>query len=209
MGKVTDRITDVFKEELDLGDNDTDVLRYSLAVYSTTVIGYAAIILAAWPFGVVGLALISVVTASLFRIFSGGAHASVSRNCILGGAVIFTLLGILAKHLDASFSVLLLTTISAAIFAGMSVYKYAPADTPGKPITTKQQKSKLRRYSFIYLACWFMVAVLSFAGIFNIKGEYLFASALGILWQGFSLTPSGYCVVGVIDKLWKKISEVI
>ncbi|HWI54569.1 MAG TPA: accessory gene regulator B family protein, partial [Desulfobacteria bacterium] len=80
MGEVIDRITDVFKKELDLCDNDTDILRYSLAVYSTTVIGYAAIILAAWPFGVVGLALVSVISASVFRMFSGGAHASNSRN---------------------------------------------------------------------------------------------------------------------------------
>lgn len=203
MGKVIDKITNVFKEELDLCDNDTDVLRYSLAVYSTTIFGYAAIVLAAWPFGVVDLALVSVVTASLFRIFSGGAHASTSRNCILGGMVVFTLLGILTKHLEASFSLLLITTICAALFAVWSVYKYAPADTPGKPITTKQKKCKLRRHSFMYLVGWSIASFLYITG--DLNGKYLLASALGIIWQGFSLTPSGYRMVGFIDTLWKKL----
>lgn len=195
----------MFKEELNLEDDDTAVLKYSLTIYSTTIIGYTVIILAALPFGVVDTALASVITSSMLRIFSGGAHASVSRNCILGGGVIFTFLGLLAKLFFPSSSIVLWLIVSGTVvFAFWSVHRYAPADTPGKPIVTKQQKDKLRKYSFVFLVGWFAATLLCLMGLVNVSGKLLYASTLGIIWQGFTLTPSGYRLIDFVDRLWPK-----
>lgn len=205
MGRIIDKITEKFKEELGLGEDDTEVLNYSLTVYSTTVIGYGVIILAALPFGVVDTALASVITSSMLRIFSGGAHASVSRNCILGGGVIFTFLGLFAKLFVPTSSIMLwLTIFGAAGFAFWSVYRYAPADTPGKPITTKKAKDKLRKYSFMVLVGWVAAIFLCLMGFVNVSANLLYASTLGIIWQGFTLTHSGYRLVDSVDRLWPK-----
>lgn len=206
MGKIVDKISHIFQEELNLCENDVAVVNYSLTIYSTTIVGYLAIIAVAWPLGVLKTALVSAITASLLRVFSGGAHAANPRNCILGGAVIFNVLGLLVKYLTPTSAVSVwLFSIGVLAFTSWSVYMYAPADTPGKPINTKKQRNRLRRYSFIFLVGWSGILFLTLLGVIHINTEFLNASALGTLWQGFSLIPSGYNLIHWIDEILEKV----
>jgi accessory gene regulator B len=192
----------LLERELGLDENSTAVVKYSLTVYLTSIIGYIAIVLAAWPLGVVKPALASVITASLLRIFSGGAHASCSRNCVLAGAIIFPLLGLGAGYFTPSSIYLLYGMVTlAGLWAAWAVYRYAPADTPGKPISTVQQRNKLRRWSFGIIILWFLWAFSLLTGITGVTYKTLVASALGIMWQGFSLTPPGYYLVDRFDRM--------
>ncbi len=201
MGGTIDRITGIFVKELNLGENDKAIVKYSLTVYSTTVFGYLAIVLAAWPLGVVKLSLAAAVTGSLLRIFSGGAHASCSKNCILSGAVIFPVFGLTAKHAPGSVDIFYVIVGVVVLFVFWSVYSFAPADTPGKPITTKGQRNKLRRYSFGISVLWVVWVLCGYFEVIRITNEFLLASVLGFHWQGFSLTPAGYRFIAFVDTL--------
>lgn len=199
--KLIDRITSYFKNELSLDENQTAVVKYSLSVYLTTAIGYLALIVTAWPLGVLGNTLAAAITASLLRIFSGGAHASRPENCILMGALVFPVSGLAAKYF--SFGIMYFDNffiLITGIWTIWAVYRFAPADTPGKPLSTQKQRRVLRRWSFGIVICWTGWAVFASAGIFKFSLNILFASALGMVWQGFSLTPTGYGLVRRLDQ---------
>lgn len=202
IGKAIDQLTNIFVKELNLDDDSAAIVKYSLTIYSTSVLGYLAIFLAAWPLGTIKTAMVSVLTASALRIFSGGAHASCSRNCILSGAVIFPALGLMSKFLFPTEAIFLwVIVIVTIIYTSWAIYFFAPADTPGKPISTMKQRVQLRRWSFLFMIFWAAAALLILTGILNIATTTLFASALGLLWQGFSLTPSGYTFISMVDSL--------
>lgn len=189
--------------ELNLSDNDTAVVKYALHVLFSSVVSLIAIIAVAWALGVLKYALPAAFVAAGLRLLSGGAHSAKLLNCSLMGAVISPGIGLFAKYawsvlpqqfLPACIGVTFICTLT-------SVWLYAPADTPNKPITKPRQKRNLRVLSFLYLIIWFIWIFAALNSVIQIPQPVLLATSLGILWQAFSLAPAGYRFVKTVDNL--------
>ncbi|ADG83491.1 accessory gene regulator ArgB-like protein [Thermincola potens] len=203
MQEIVDRITRMFRDELALDEKQTAVVKYSLTIYLTTILGYLAIILTAWIAGVIKFALVAAVTASLVRIFTGGAHASSPGKCILFGAVVFPLIGIATKMFPVKdVYIIAVVALSTWITTILAIYRFAPAEVPGKPVSTVQQRHRLRLMAFAICVLWLVFSAFVIAGQLGITHGSLLASALGLGWQAFSLTPLGYKTVVKIDSIF-------
>lgn len=188
-----------------LSGRDADVLVFGLRLLITSITGYLTLIVLGIVLGLLNYVLAAALTASLLRVVSGGAHASSPLRCNLIGAGIFVLLGLLAKVSSRETGALFTAVPIIITLAGSGIiYRFAPAGTPGKPITSTVQRMYLKFASLGLLIVWGVCSVLlvTFAA-----GEILpvvLASCFGMIWQLISLTPVGYKLVGMMDHLLKR-----
>lgn len=203
MERLINDISNVLEQELGLTEDSKEVAVYGLYVFFSTLVGIMAIIIVGWLLGVLGLSLVAVITASGLRVLSGGAHSHNLRNCTLLGAIMAPGIALVAKHFHGHIlpQVMFLSVIIAGLAVFWSVIRYAPADTPNKPIISESFKSRLRKLSLLYALLWLLVMAVLMQGVWIApKYDIVLASTLGILWQAFSLTPCGYQLVAMVDK---------
>lgn len=188
------KLIDSFKKELKLSEDKLEIITFGYRLFTYSFWGYFFIALLAYLLDTLQATLTAALTASIFRIFSGGAHASNQRRCVIIGTLIFNILGLLATICYNVIPLYLLNWLFGvmAIIALTIFIIYAPADTPGKPITIKVQRSKLKGISIVLLVFWVMFCKFVFKGETNIRKLYLLASTLGLAWQSISLLPITY-----------------
>lgn len=191
---IEKRLMDNLGRELDLSEDKIEVITFGYRLFIYSIWGYVLIILTSYILGTLPATLTAAVTASLFRIFSGGVHANSQKKCVVFGAVIFNLLGLIVNLFSNGASWKLANGLVwiTAIIALVSFILYAPADTPGKPITTKVQIKKLKGISITLLFIWCIFVHYVFKGETNMDKLYLLASTAGLAWQSVSLWPITY-----------------
>jgi accessory gene regulator B len=190
---------------------DQEVLLYGLTLVKSFFLGYGFLLLVSFIFGVWSFSLTAAVTASVFRVFSGGAHASSPIRCTIIGVVLFTGFGALAGSVTYTAEVypfITLTFTAIFLLSFIVFYRYAPADTPGKPISSQAQKKYLRTISFSLFGLY-CVSVFLFVNSFSGYPymNYLTASMLGFFWQVFTLTPLGYSLYHAADSFLKYFTK--
>jgi accessory gene regulator B len=187
---------------------DQEVIAFGLRIFFSSVLGYVLLIVVSLLLGIFKYTIAAALTTSIFRIFSGGAHASSQLRCCLSGILIFIPVGFLAKVLSLKFSgsYLIYIIIFIVIYGLIIIYKYVPADTPGKPISSQIQKKYLRAVSFLLLVFWTIAAVYFIK--YQIHKEILISSILGLFWQLITLTSSGYKFVERCDFILIKLGNL-
>ncbi|RKD23681.1 accessory gene regulator B [Caminicella sporogenes DSM 14501] len=193
-------ILKIFKKHLEIDKKQDAILRYSLRLLISSILAYAFALLPALFFGTFKHVLITMLTFSTLRVFSGGAHCSCMLNCAITGSILANILGLLNKYIILDKNNMLNLIIFTFFFSLWSIGKFAPADTPGKPITTKTKRQKLKKMSLIILCIWCFLCLIWFIH-FDKPIIFIYASTFGILWQSFTLTNTGYKFYNVFDKI--------
>lgn len=196
MNRKANELIQKITEQYQLSSEDQEVVLFGFNLLINSIIGYGAILILAYILDIFTSVFVITITASLFRAFTGGAHANSPVKCILYGAGIFNILGGIAVSIGNIIpnTRYIFFFIALSLFiAIISFYFYAPADTPGKPIATKIQKEKLRIFAYSFLCLWGL--------FFSIRGattdkHLVVASSIGLLWQSVSLWPVTYRVFG-------------
>lgn len=181
---------------------------FGMRLFFTSASGYVALIILASLLGILPYALAAAITASIFRIFSGGAHASSPLRCNLIGVSVFLVIGLVTEKCSFAGSIAGNITIIITLFGMYIVYTYVPTETPGKPISSQIQRKYLRIISFFMLAIWCIASLWELnytTGIYEKK--IVLSSCLGMSWQLFTLLPLSYRVVGKMDTLLKHFIE--
>lgn len=186
---------------------DAEVILFGMRLFFTSASGYVALIILASLLGILPYALAAAITASVFRIFSGGAHASSPLRCNLIGVGVFLTLGFISD-LFSYTHLLVYVPVFIAIIGIYIIYQYVPAETPGKPVSSQVQRKYLRAISFALLSLWSIICFLRLSepGEF-FKTKMVLASCFGMAWQLFTLTPLGFKVVGGINSMLKYFME--
>ncbi|SKC83237.1 accessory gene regulator ArgB-like protein [Maledivibacter halophilus] len=201
-----DKIINYFKNNVEIDEDQEAILTYSMHLVFSGILSIGFALLAGLLLGIVPYVLTILITNVIFRTFSGGAHSEGMVSCATYGAVIMSILGMIVKFTYLDKNLLAIILFFILIFAFWSINKYAPADTPGKPITTKVKRDKLRKLSFSALFIWCLIGILWYTGF--VKGyKLIYSSALGLLWQSFSLTNLGYALIHHMDKILQKITK--
>lgn len=206
MEKMVNRILLNYKKHLSIDENKEAILRYSLHLVISSITGFGLALLIAWLLGIFTYVLVIMVMVALLRTFSGGAHCSSAVNCTVFGAIMMNLLGLFVKYFPLNRELGFTSMLLTFLFSLWAICIYAPADTPGKPITTKVKREKLRKRSLITICIWYAVVLgwFSVTDQFNLMMNLTF---IGVLWQSFTLTKSGYHFCHLADKILKKIIQ--
>ena len=200
MDKLIVNLMNTYKSTLSITEDQEAILQYALRLVFGSCLSYFWALAIALLLGNLPQVLIIMVTISILRIFSGGAHCSTMRNCIIYGTVLTNILGIITKTILLSKAAVLLLAFSVMLFSLWAINKYAPADTPGKPIHTTQTRGKLKSRSFAVVFLWIFLATIIYA-FSSIDYMVIYTSTVGILWQSVSLTRAGYKFCSIADNV--------
>lgn len=198
--RLIDLILGMYKKHLNIEKKQEAILKYSLTVLLQSIIGYTLTLGFAWIFDIFWPALMIIITFSAFRSFSGGAHCSSPLNCELYSVISVNALAFISKLISLDYQYVMPIAIFTMLFSFWAIAKYAPADTPAKPITDPNKRYRLKKYSLTLLCIWSASMLLYFKTAH--KGNMvILASSLGLLFQSFSITKSGYAFWKVSDEL--------
>lgn len=189
-------------KELQLDMKDIETLQFGMEYCLGAIINLGVIIGVAWCLGIMPYVLAAVSTVISLRLVSGGAHSSSFLRCLLLGAIVMVGIGKTASMVGMVPQNLLFALVGLSITGGFyALYKWAPADTPAKPIVSLTKRAKYRKLSYIYSTVW--AAVMSVLILWG--GELAFALTVasmgGFCWQIFTITPAGYRFATAVDRL--------
>lgn len=200
------KITGYLSTRLSLDKDRTDIVQYALDVLLSTSVNLLLTLYIAHLLGVFRYAFIILLTSAALRFVSGGSHCSSSGRCIVASIITTPLFGLAARKFaihsftTSPLSIWVIFSLTV-IFSLISLYLWAPADTPNKPITSKLARDTLRRNSFI---CAVIIDLIIFH--FLVRSSQLFhlaevyAALIGLIWQSFSLSPAGYRIIHQLDR---------
>lgn len=191
--EISQRVANSISRELGYSEEKKEIISYGIESVILALLGLVAIISIALPLNVLYPTIIAAVFGGALRKVSGGAHFNTPFKCLAFGAVVYPLLGILAKGLILyelyNQIIYLLTLIICLIF----VIFLAPVDSDAKPIHSQTFKKKLKIAStgFVIFTC--IIIVVSSNRLINT------AAVLGIVYQTITLLP-------VFNKKQKEVS---
>jgi accessory gene regulator B len=147
--------------------------------------------------------LLTAVFVSL-RVLAGGYHMDSYGKCAITSIGLFVVFGTMIQYTYEIWpSPIILATLAAvAIYAFYSAYRWAPKDTPNKPITKPEQIKKLRILTFTHLIIWLPLTYTLI--YFEIKMIAL-CLIFGILISIFIITPEGHRFFDMIKGKMKTI----
>jgi len=152
-------------------------------------------------------ALIVCFAVSLYRKYSGGAHAYSANFCTVISVMYCTLAALLSRLLMQTYShgVMLITIPLVYITVFWISYRYVPVDSPNKPITSEAKIRRMRRGSYIIISAY-MALQLVFLILDSHSAEfqsYAISLLFGVSWQAFTLTPVGGILLDKLNSLPK------
>lgn len=209
MERFSKNIAKEISQTLQYDTEKEAVIAYGLLGILQLLTNIGLTLLLGFFFGVPMQALFLSFTVSLLRRFSGGAHASSLNLCTIVGlvySIAFAKTSVfLASHVDSLWLPLVFGLLS--LFASwVTVALRAPVDSPKKPIRSAAKKQRMRRGSFSILALYTILFIVLFIlGCYQLTFlSFGYSLVFGVLWQTFSLTPTGIRFLSNLDKKAQK-----
>lgn len=192
------------KSKLGLTPDEEEIAVFGLQMILYTIVGFLSISVVGWLLGCFYATMVVAATSYTLRLFSGGAHSGSPLTCNLVGMVVTPLLGLVAvlSTLYINHFSLLIIVILGFIPSLMINWRFAPVDSPAKPINSYKQRKKLRSISitavFIVAGGQLLLLIIGQAYVIVI------AMSLGLWWQAFFLTSAGCRFATFLDKFTRK-----
>lgn len=215
--RVGKRVGQWLGAQFDWSDDQQEVAAFALTLLISNFFTLALLAALAAAAGVLPEALVMAASAGALKAFAGGAHLSTGWRCgvisalaATGAAWIAVTAGpSLAPALAGGRGALPALALGAAVAAVMG--RYAPVDVPEKPITSHRQRTRLRALAISLPLLWSAVSAALFgaAEAGHIRSDPLgtlwLASAIGFLWETFSVLPPGMRFVCWLDRRIERV----
>ncbi len=177
---------------------------YGFFIIFGAIVKGAILVSAAFALGVLLPTLLITAAFASLRTIAGGYHMDTFGKCLFVSIGIFLVAALIVQHTYGLWSMASLAVLTAVTFiAGLYVLiRYAPKDTPNKPITDPKEIRKFKRLSIAYL----FILTIGVA-VLTVSGHKLFALSLcfGVLLELFAISPTGHKFFDIIKyKLDKK-----
>jgi len=191
---------------LGFDDEKEAVIAYGLIAVFQTFLTLCLVFIFGLLIGVPVEALIVCFTGSFLRKYSGGAHAKTAELCTAFSVLYCAGMAAVSRYLlTPLYHPVLMAAAAGVVFilAFIAVHKFAPVDSPNKPIRTEAKKRRMRKGSFTVLVFYFVVLVFLLILAFSHKaaGTYMISMLFGLGWQVFTLTHPGAQFIGVINTI--------
>ncbi|MDO7788852.1 accessory gene regulator ArgB-like protein [Desulforamulus aquiferis] len=182
------------KKNLVLSRDQEEIVIFAIKLIESTIYSIGSIVLASLILGNLNETIIVLIAAAAMRLASGGAHCTTALHCTLAGTLIFPTLGFIPKYYHIESSMILIIPI---IISFVFILKYAPAESPGKPLTSKKYIKKMYRISIIISLIITALAMY----LLPLRGYISVALVTGLFWQSLTITPFGYKIISYLDRI--------
>lgn len=203
--------------QLGLSRDEQEVVLYGLELAANLFLTSVLLLSLGLYLGTFWTTIFAAMPAASVRSYAGGHHCSCQRNCILTSTITYGFAGWLARSLGPSLPPALAALVlpPALATAAYAAWRYAPVDTPQKPLRSPARRARARRRAFIGLTAWTaLIAALAIAGLTWTsntpeRASFLlslaYAGTLGLLLQSVTLCPWGGRALAAWDALWNAV----
>lgn len=174
------------------------VYYYGFQIFIGSIVKAVIMISVSALLGILMPALIILFVFGTLRVLAGGFHMDTYGKCIATSTILFVATGLIAQYTYKQWATIYIIAllILTVITTLPVIYKWAPRDTPNKPITSFEEIKKYKKLSFIYIIVWVLLNSTIIL-IEQIKGyKYLdmvvISSCFGVLLEIMTVTPAGY-----------------
>lgn len=208
---LTNKLAQKISTELNYDEEKSAVISYGLFAFLQILASLSIVALLGVLLGVVFQALVVSFVSSILRQYSGGVHATRPSICLIIGTIATILITMTAHYLVLLISIEYLITIIAIVMAisYYMIFKYAPVDSPAKPIKTQSKRKKMKKLSLIILSIYVVfIFALIIAHLVNrdiLYVEFAMCICLATGWQVFNLTIKGHRFLKKLDSIINKI----
>ncbi|HHD2752622.1 TPA: accessory gene regulator ArgB-like protein [Clostridium perfringens] len=209
---ISKAVAEKVSNELNYDNERKEVIQYGTYALIQTLISIISVLILGLIFNIALEALIFLFTASILRKYSGGAHSESSNVCTLLGIIISIGVGFLIKSsffVNMDFEFIIFAGIVVFVFAYFIIFKYAPVDTPNKPIKTEKKKKRMKKGSLKILTIYLFIVLLNTILYYNsdvvFAKQVILSILFGIAWQCMTLTALGNILLKTIDSFTNKI----
>lgn len=207
MERVSNSISKKISETLQYDKENQAVIAYGLYILIQTAWSVLLTLFISILINVLYEVIIFSSAAVSLRRYSGGAHASSPNRCAIIGAVVFNIISLGLNRFLFHANIITTAIFFAICFILVYyiVYRYAPVDSPNKPIKNPEFKKILRRKAF-YIISMFLIISLSFMAIYYINHNQkllytVICISSGLMWQALTLFYPGKFIICLLDKL--------
>lgn len=147
--------------------------------------------------GILIPALLIVMVLGSLRMLAGGYHFDTYGKCLFVSMTFNLTAALIARYTYSSWSTALIVLFILLVFT-FSLYmliKYAPRDTPTKPITDPAAIMKYKKLSIAYLG---VLLILCCVLVYLNLKMHIIAISFGVLLEIFSITPAGHSFFNTI-----------
>lgn len=211
--KLSNNLALKMSSHLKLNKDQEEIIAYGAFNLIQTAWCILLVLLFGAIFSVTVKAFIISLATSILRKYSGGAHSSSPNRCALIGAIISVGLALLIRYNNSFINFQVVIVIGVIIFAlaYYVIYRYAPVDSPAKPIIKEITKKTMKKKSFFVLNILVVVVIVFLISCLTFGVKFLLPIVTciyaGILWQVLTLTPKGCLVLFKIDIFLKYLTE--
>lgn len=176
------------------------VMAYGLEIVIGALVKLACFVALPMVLGILPQVAAALLAGSAFRLAAGGAHCTAFYRCLASSLAVFCGLGFLARYLGSYSLPVEKIVTGTALLSFFVALRLAPADTPAKPITSPVYRKRLK---IISLAVVFTYAAVTLFA--SLPDGIVLAASFGLLTQVFTITPVGYRLIDMVDRLLLKI----
>lgn len=213
--RMSNSITQKISSVLNLGKEREEIIAYGAYNLIQTVWSILLALCVAYLLNIFFPVLVILVTSSVLRKYSGGAHALSPNRCAVIGILLFNGFGYLVDKYITNVSIFLLVAFSIACFliTYYIIYQYAPVDSPSKPIANSEFRQKLKNYSLVVIHIFLIVVLILFSIYIKFPYRYIINAVIcinvGIVWQSLTLIKLGSTIIHGLDKVFKYFTQLL
>ncbi|QSQ09191.1 Accessory gene regulator protein B [Koleobacter methoxysyntrophicus] len=189
---------------ISLKSEEREIIEYGLKVFLSEVLSLSILFIVLFVAGLIKTGMSILIPAGMLRKFSGGAHCSSPMCCTILGVMTVPLFAFSVERLlILGENKLLAAAVCLNVLSFFNCLKYAPADSPQKPIN-EVSKKRLKRGALLLILIAFSVLIAGYL-LRYIDISFLLAASVGFFYQSITLTPAGYGFTASMDRLMRKI----
>lgn len=211
--RLSNNIGSSIAGKLNFNKEKQEIITYGAYILLDVTLCLFMVVVLGLIFNVFYEAMVFSLTTALLRKYSGGAHATTSFRCATIGAVVAVGFALIIKSLPFwlyTYYINIFMSVSFLI-SYLIILKYAPKDSPNKPIVKEEKIRELKIKSIWTLHIYVFVCLAMFAFGLYFKPKlniYIALVCSGTLWQAFTLTSLGHSVFYYMEWPFRLIKKI-
>jgi len=197
MKQLADRFASAMVREACF-DRPVEVVAYGLEIILNIIVQTGIILIIACILHIFPTVLIAIISAIIFRSFSGGTHCSNFYSCTVLSTTVFISIGYLA--LKITMGTYFFVTVYTIMLLATTIW--APVNT--QKVLKKRTATLLKLSSLTFLMLMFGISTT-----LQLQKELIAAAVMGLAWQVFSLTPLGIFIISKVDESFQYIRKEV
>lgn len=159
--KVSVATSEYLSQQLNYSEDKKELIIYGMEKLLFTSLGFICIIIVGWLLQVEKEAIAAMLAGALLRKFSGGSHRATALGCLVLSVITYSAAAWLAHFVFIRYGPLgWLPCFILGLIVIAIVYRYAPVDSPGKPIVSPEFRKRLHHISLVVAGASILIALL-------------------------------------------------